>query len=168
MVVICFALRWNNSGRKYGMSPNELLKEAFHSYQIYIQCTGVLNVHSAKLPLLKWPDVAQSALSCIDESLKGMLSDETLEVLVSDLTIAMFDPITIIHSSAMERIEDVTGKVPPEAVKLSKSLSELKVEDPLKAKRFLIVSINKMFGIMESLAGVPYPELSTEIGKEHD
>jgi hypothetical protein len=49
------------------MSKNEnlqeLLNEAFHTYQLYLKCVGVDIGGISHLSLLKWPDAVQSALN---------------------------------------------------------------------------------------------------------
>ena len=124
-----------------------LLEEAFHTYQIYLECNNVLNDYQVKLNLLKWPDVVQSALETRNtEEIK--ISRAILE---QDLIGTMLMPLKAIYEATKERIEAVIDKSPMAEVELS--------EDPITLKNNYIKSINGMFRVLETMTAVQYPTL---------
>ena len=138
----------------------ELLKEAFHSYQIYLQCSGVLDVHQAKLSLLLWPDVAHSAIKLAEKP-----GDESLIMLLrQDLKSCMIEPIRVIHESTAERIKQVTGKFP--ATPVATMQDDTVFADPCEVKTTMLYSINKMFVTLNTLTDVEYPVLKSKVS--HD
>lgn len=134
---------------------HDLLYQAFMSYQHYLMLSGVLELHEAKLSLMKWPDVAQSAIRLLDRP-----DDVSLrETLVNDLSIAIYGPIKVIHQSTFERIKDLSGSAPAKAEKVAKEAEDLKLEDPVKAKTLLMGSIRDMFVVLNTMTDVEYPEV---------
>ena len=139
----------------------ELLEEAFHTYQIYLECTGSLSDDRVKLSLLKWPDIAQSAIKLAlalkksNEtemlSIKGDVT-EVIHILETDLYSAIIEPISIIHQSTRERITKVLGKEPASLTKCC--------EGPIELKNQMIDSLNKMFTTLETMTIIEYPRLS--------
>ena len=134
----------------------QLLKEAFHSYQIYLQCTGVLDVHNAKLSLLLWPDIAHTAIELLETPDNPAL----LQLLRQDLGSCIFEPISVIHASTAERIKTVTGKCPARSDKVFVTAKELKDKQPQEAKKMLLSSINRMFVTLNTLTDIKYPVLN--------
>jgi len=127
----------------------QLLKEAFHSYQIYLQCSGVLDVHQAKLSLLLWPDIANTAIELLDKP-----DDTSLKaILLKDLEACMVKPIEAVYDATVLRIKEVVGKRP--TPKIAKS-------DSLEYKKSLIRSINRMFVTLNTLTNVEYPALAVK------
>jgi len=130
----------------------ELLKEAKHSYQVYLQCTGAIETQDAKLALLKWPDIAESAIEYIESN-----SQDKLEILIKDLESALFYPIKTICQATAERAEQALGK-PPKAVIIEAETALLN-PDKIVAKRGLLKAIDKMFAALHAVTGEHYPEL---------
>lgn len=137
----------------------QLLEEAFHSYQVYLQYSGVLDIHQAKLSLLLWPDIAHSAIKMIDNP----NSKSELALLQKNLKICVVEPIRIIHDSVQERIKQITGKSPAKSEEISLKAKEVKYEDPLKAKNMLVESINQMFVTLNTITNVEYPALNSKV-----
>jgi hypothetical protein len=139
-----------------------LIKEAFHSYQIYLQCSGVLDVHQAKLSLLLWPDVAYVALKMVDNP-----NDTTLETTLKiDLKKCVIEPIKIIHDSTMERVKAITGKFPIRSEEDAVNAKKLKYQNIQEAKRLLLDSINRMFVTLNTVTNIEYPVLFTEASND--
>lgn len=144
-------------------SLDDLLLEGFHTYQIYLQCTMILEDPKAKLPLLKWPDVAQSALGYArawenKNPLETRITPEiktAMMILQGDLIVAAVAPIEVIYKSTYERVKQVLGKEPTVT-----SLSlEGRSKFPISYKNHVIESINDMFGTLKTMTGIGYPEL---------
>ena len=138
-------------------SLDDLLLEAFHTYQVYLQCTMILEDPKAKLPLLKWPDIAQSALGYA-RSLENANPDEiktAKSIVRSDLIMAVAAPIEVIYKSTHERVTKILGKK-PNVVPLS---HEGRYKFPIHYKNDIITAINNMFKTLETMSGVSYPEL---------
>lgn len=130
-----------------------LLKESFHTYQLYLECNHVINDKNIKMSLLKWPDVAQSAISYAKALESGNLKDSIVanELLKNDLIAAMIMPVKSIYDAACQRVEDLLGK--PSLNKVNPS------EKPVVLKRNYIVEINNMFKVLETMTGIKYPVL---------
>jgi hypothetical protein len=117
----------------------------------------------SNLPLLKWPDVAQSALNYAETISKtvtsaGRRSDEVTTaraVLRSDLCIAIAGPIEAMHTSTKEHIKKHIGKEP----NLAGLSTEERGKFPVQYKNRLIGEINGMFKTLSTMTGVEYPEL---------
>lgn len=140
---------------------DELLKEAFHTYQIYLTTSGVLDVHDAKLGILKWPDVVQSSFALIS-AIEGNKSnkEDIRSVLVRDIKQAILDPIKALFQSAITRAVSMAGdKVGPELLHATKKDSET---DVVKLKNEYIDRINSLFTFLEEESGNKYPKLKTQ------
>lgn len=136
------------------MNLDELVKEAFHSYQIYLSLSGVLGDQSTKLSLLKWPDIAQMAVECISNP-----SNDKLDILHSDLCIAIIAPIENIYNSTVERLKQLTKQEPAGIKTVSDLIAQKKFIDPISLKVKVISELNKMFVTLQTLTGVEYPSL---------
>ena len=134
----------------------EMLEEAFHTYQLYLECTNILNDQQTKLPLLKWPDVAQSALkyALVLEKENSSKNDVHIakQILHNDLQIVIVNPILTIYESTQERIKKLFDKSPVETPNID--------DDPIKYKNNIIASINKIFNALETMTGVKYGKLN--------
>jgi len=145
----------------------EMLEEAFHTYQLYLQCTGALTDNQTKLPLLKWPDVAQSALQYaraleselkevgtndIDVAFVSNDSSNNRKLLEADLRIAVVEPLSIIYRSTRERVKELLEKEP--AIKAKSD------ENPIKHKNNIILALNELFSTLETMTGVKYSRLN--------
>ena len=133
----------------------KLLKEAYDSYRTYLAISGVLDVHNAKLSLLKWPDVASSAIMLTEKP-----DDESLKItLLHDLQTAIVGPIRAIHNSAMDRVKELSGSKPAKAEEAAIKAREIKHKDPIEAKKMLLESINNMLVVLNTMTNVEYPKV---------
>lgn len=139
---------------------NLLLKQSFHTYQLYLECASVINNDQIKLSLLKWPDIAQSAINCvlslerkINRTGGRLLGEEAVarKTLVNDLQVSIVMPVSSIYDATKARLRDLTGKDPAIEVKRS--------DDPIETKNNIIDAINKLFMVLSTLSGVEYPIL---------
>lgn len=139
---------------------NLLLKQSFHTYQLYLECASIINNDQIKISLLKWPDIAQSAINCIlslerkvDRTSNRLLGEEAVarKTLTNDLRVAVVMPVSSIYDATKARIRDLTGKDP--AIEIKKS------NDPIETKNNIIDAINKLFIVLSTLSGVEYPVL---------
>ena len=130
------------------------LKEAFHTYQVYLECTMVNG--NAHVSLLKWPDIAEASLAYASAVASGdpQQISSIKQVLRNDMIIAMTRPIEVIHENARQRIKEVVGALPP--VKVSQ---EGRYRYPIPYKNDLIKSINQMFATLSTMTEVEYPHL---------
>lgn len=143
------------------MNLDRLLKEAFHTYQSYLICINVAE-DSAKIPLLKWPDIAQSAINyaLAWENKNPMETRETEEIKISrslllkDLGIVIVAPLEGLNQSLKERIAQILGKEPQ-----TPELKSDKYDKPIESKKILLKSINNMFRTLETMTGMKYPVL---------
>lgn len=140
---------------------NELLKEAFHTYQVYLTTSGVLDAHHAKLGVLKWPDVAQSAIALSEAIEKDLDNKETIRaVLKKDLESALLEPIKSLFQASLIRSVTISGKkVSDELLHATKNDTET---DPIKLKDIYIERINSLFELLEKETDVKYPKLKTQ------
>ena len=144
------------------MKIKNLLKEAFHTYQSYLMCINLAG-DSAKIPLLKWPDVAQSAIeyAIAWENKNPMEIRETeeirisREILIQDLGIIIVAPLEGINQSLKERLTQILNKEPQ-----TPKLDSNKYINPIETKKILLESINNMFKTLETMTGYRYPVLS--------
>ena len=133
----------------------KLLEAAYDSYRIYLAISGVLDVHNAKLALLKWPDVAGSAILLAEKP-----EDESLKLtLLHDLQLAIVSPIRAIHNSAMDRVKELSGSKPAKAEEVAIKAREIKHKDPIEAKKMLLESIDNMFVVLNTMTNVEYPKV---------
>lgn len=135
---------------------DELLKEAFHTYKLYLECTGVLELSGAAIYLFKWPDATHSAISLINqpENKHAML------LLQHELKSLIVDPISIIHDAAIDRLAQLSGVHPIKAEKIACEAKGSKYQDPFKTKELLIQSINDVFTTINVMTNVEYPTLN--------
>lgn len=140
---------------------NKLLKEAFHTYQLYLTTSGVLDAHHAKLGILKWPDIAQSALAMIDALENGKDNVEDIRmVLARDLESAILEPIKSLFQAAITRAVSIAGtKVDSSLLYATKNDSET---DVVKLKDVYIGRINAVFELLEKETKDKYPKLHTQ------
>lgn len=140
---------------------DELLKEAFHTYQIYLATSGVLDVHEAKLGILKWPDIVQSSFALIDAIEENKENKEDIRsVLIRDIEQAVLDPIKALFQSALTRAVSVAGdKVGPELLHATKKDTET---DVVKLKDEYISRVNAIFAFLEKESGKKYPKIKTQ------
>jgi len=136
----------------------DLVKEAFHSYQMYLQLSGVLSTPGAKLALLKWPDIAQTAVFCISSP-----TIDKLAILEQDLCIAIIAPIENMYDSMVERLEQLTGKKPAGVEDFGKLIVNKAFKDPCGLKGEMISELNKMFVTLQTITGIEYPEIKGRI-----
>ena len=142
----------------------EFLKEAFHTYQLYLECMKIDIGGVSNLPLLKWPDVAQSAIqyAMAWENKNPLETRDTHEiktyraVLREDLCVAITKPIEVIYKSTKEHISKHIGKAPI-GVPLS---YEESWKFPVQYKNRLIVAVNDLFKTLETMTGTKYPKLN--------
>lgn len=132
----------------------ELTKEACASYMVYLTCSGVLNVHRAKLSLLKWPDATISAITLVENR-----NQETLTILENDLSELVIEPIKVIYESTLERVKEVTQKDPIGIMESAIKADKIHKENPIEAKTLLIGAINQMFSVLETVTGDKYPQV---------
>jgi hypothetical protein len=130
-----------------------LLKEAFHTYQVYLDCAGILN-GAGKMALCKWPDIAQSSLIYIN-LLEAHAEEPELEVvrkmIYDDYRIAIVEPIRAIYRTTRDRFREVLETEPAVSAKID--------NNPITCKNNLIGAINKMFGALNAVTGIEYPEI---------
>jgi hypothetical protein len=132
----------------------KLVEEAFDSYKIYLEVSGVLVVPEAKLALLKWPDIAQIAIECI-----GSMSGDKLDLLYADLCIAVVIPLEKIFEATTERLVQLTGQTPAGVKDIQHMLANRSIVEPIGLKRHIVRELNKMFVTLQTLTGVEYPSL---------
>lgn len=143
------------------MKIQQFLKEAFHTYQLYLTCINVAG-DSAKIPLLKWPDVAHSAINYAEawEKKNPLEIRETEEIkiakkiLIKDLGITIVAPLEGINKGLKERLTQILGKEPQ-----TPQLGAYRYDNPIKSKKTLLKSINNMFRTLETMTGTKYPVL---------
>jgi hypothetical protein len=131
----------------------ELMQEAFHTYQTYLTCMKIDIGGVSNLPLLKWPDVAQSALAYAEAS--DTEKPAARAIFRQDLFIAVAGPIEAMHKSTKEHIKKHIGK-DPKTIPYS---TEERWKFPIQYKNRLIDDINNMFKTLATMTGVEYPEL---------
>ena len=136
----------------------DLVQEAFHSYQMYLQISGVIDTPGAKLALLKWPDIAQTAISCINDP-----TEDKLAVLRQDLCIAIIAPMENMYDSMVERLEQLTSKKPAGVEDFGKLIVNKAFKDPCGLKKEMISELNKMFVALQIITGIVYPEFKGRI-----
>ena len=132
---------------------NTLLKEAFHTYQVYLNCTGVLN-GAGKLSLCKWPDVAQSSLiyiNMLEEQTEASELEMARQMMYNDYKVAIIEPIRAIYQATRDRFKEVLEADPAISAEASNK--------PIIYKNNLIDAINKMFSALNAVTGVDYPEV---------
>jgi hypothetical protein len=132
----------------------KLVEEAFGSYRIYLELSGVLTDSGAKLALLKWPDIAQIAIAHIQDP-----SDDKLDLLYADLCIAIIAPLEKIYDSTVERLEQLTGQKPAGIEEVGHLILKKSVVNPIDLKFRIISELNKMFVALHTLTGIEYPPL---------
>jgi hypothetical protein len=137
---------------------NELLQEAFHTYQIYLECTQVLN-SGPHISLLKWPDIAQAAIAWGQAIANQRDVASTRAVLRSDLITAVIAPVEAVHESTRQRIKEVAGVFPP--IKINRGT---RYEQPVSYKNDVIAHINDMFATLETLSEIKYPAIRRRDG----
>lgn len=145
----------------------DLLQEGFHTYQLYLQCTKIDIGGVSNLPLLKWPDVAQSALNYAEAIQKNHelwangdeWSDAEIKtartLLKTDLCVAVVKPIELIYKSTREHVTKHIGKEPKQ-IPLSQ---EEACKFPIQYKNRLIDGVNDLFKTLSTMTGTEYPEL---------
>ena len=144
-----------------------LLQEAFHTYQLYLQCMKIDIGGVSQLPLLKWPDVAQSAIKYAEalECKNPIDAESTLEIdnfralLRADLCVTVAGPLEAIYSSTREHITKHLGK-PPKSMVLN---PEEIYKSPVHYKNRLILAINDLFKTLGTMTGIEYPELNKRL-----
>jgi len=132
----------------------KLVEEAFGSYKIYLELSGVLTDPGAKLALLKWPDIAQIAIEHIQDP-----SDDKLDLLYADLCIAIVAPLEKIYDSVVERLEQLTGQKPAGVEEISHLIMKQSIVNPIDLKFRILSELNKMFVTLQTLTGIEYPSL---------
>jgi hypothetical protein len=130
-------------------SLSKLVQEACGSYTLYLSYSGVLDLHDAKLSLLKWPDVAISAIQLLEN--KGV---DVRGLIQEDLNILIFYPVKIIFEALRTRLTQFGIKFEDNPLP---QLQTISVRDPITAKKLLVVEIDKMLAQLGSLTGVQYP-----------
>jgi hypothetical protein len=140
----------------------KLLKEAFHTYQLYLQCMKIDIGGISHLPLLKWPDVAQSALNYA-EALENENSPEEVKIvrtlLRTDLCIAIAKPIEVIYKSTKDHVAKHFGKEPKSVPLSFEELGKF----PVQYKNRLMLATNDLFKTLTTMTGVDYPELNKRV-----
>lgn len=131
-----------------------LTQEACSSYMIYLNCSGVLDTHRAKLFLLKWPDAAITAISMVENP-----NENAVRSLEDDLSSLIIDPIKIIYESTLERVKEITKREPVGVIEPGMTAIKLCQTNPIKAKLLLIDAINQMFEVLETITGDKYPQI---------
>jgi hypothetical protein len=145
----------------------EFLQEAFHTYQLYLECMKIEIGGIGHLPLLKWPDVAQSAISYAEawENKNPLETRDTEEiksargVLRQDLCVAISGPIEAIYKSTREHVTKHIGKE-PKGIPLS---YEESWKFPVQYKNRLIMATNDLFKTLETMTGTKYPKLNKRV-----
>lgn len=129
----------------------KLLEEAKHSYRIYLELSDFENA-KIKLSLLKWVDVAESAILTLT-------NDDTFDQLIGDLEQAAIMPIRLICESVYERVHELQGS-PKMGGLPSEIASILSIEDVIEQKKELINVTNKMFKTLSILTKQEYPTIN--------
>lgn len=137
----------------------ELLKEAFHTYKIYLSISGILDSNT-KMALLKWPDAVHSAIELVDALENNKDGTHIKQVLIKDLEVALLEPIKRIFQSVIIRsIETCGDKIDSELLEATKNDPKV---NPIELKNIYIYRINKLFKILEDNTSDKYPKIRTQ------
>lgn len=141
------------------MKYREWLDEASHSYKVYLMCSGVVNTTDAKLPLLKWPDIAHSSYDLIRTMGMGNDPSPWLKYYERDLGEAIYLPIEYIYQATLKRtlLALSVQELPHVESKAKKARDG---NDWVQTKNRLIACINDLFNVLRAVTGMEYPELS--------
>ena len=135
-----------------GASFEALQKEAQHSYVVYLECSGVLDHQNIKVSLLKWPDVASSAIACINNPIA-----DNYDVLLSDLKSVTVEPVRLIHEAVCERFLQIFGKDPRQCEFYG---SERTPAGIVRLKNYYINKINLVFNKLSEITNDEYPSIN--------
>jgi hypothetical protein len=108
----------------------KLVEEAFDSYKIYLEVSGVL-----------------------------VVSGDKLDLLYADLCIAVVIPLEKIFEATTERLVQLTGQTPAGVKDIQHMLANRSIVEPIGLKRHIVRELNKMFVTLQTLTGVEYPSL---------
>lgn len=124
----------------------KIQREAEHSYKIYLECSGVLEFPKAKLTLLKWPDVAASAIDCLVQP-----KHNSYEQLWKDLEFVTLEPVKLILEAVLDQIEQLEG--------IKQQRSQPSKSDIIFNKCWYIDQINNGFRKLSKITNIEHPEI---------